>query len=573
VNPPIPARAQLPHDDGVDGDAAKQLAEGQRALAEGDWAAARVHFEQATPGGSAAEALDGLAQTMFMQGDYTGAIDHGEKAFAAYRSRADDARAQVRAAMCARSVGYLYGVVHGNGAAAGGWMGRAVRLIEAAGDCAERARIELTRAVLTEDSVAREGHLSDAVEIAQRYGDTDIVFDAMSQRGLHLVAAGDVDAGMALLDEALAAIAAGEVRDLVSVGAMYCKMLHACELTFDVRRATDWLAIADRFVEQTNRIPISAICRTHYGGVLTAAGRWTDAERELLTSLELYDRSYRALRTAALVRLADLRVRQGRLAEAAQLLIGSEHDRYAVRPHIELHLARGEVELAAARAERFLREHGESELTAPVLHLLVRAYLARDDHDAAATTATRLRELAAARQSRLLTAIAEHTAGLVAATLKDPGATTQLENALAAFGRLELPLEEARARLDLATVLATQRPTLALAEARTALGCFQTLSATRDADAAMSLLRHLGVHGHSGSRGHRPRGDGRLTPREQEVLELLGHGLTNADIAARLYVSRRTIEHHVSNILAKLGLHTRAEATAYIARRPAHKEH
>jgi DNA-binding CsgD family transcriptional regulator len=345
-------------------------------------------------------------------------------------------------------------------------------------------------------------------------------------------------------------------------------MLHACELTSDVRRATDWLAMADRFVERTNRIPISAICRTHFGGVLTAAGRWTDAERELLTSLEQYDRSYRALRPAALVRLAGLRVRQGRLAEAAELLVGAEHDSYAVRPHIELHLARGEVELAAARAERFLRQHGESELTAPILLLLVRAHLARNDHDAAAATATQLQDLAAARQSRLLTALAEHTAGLVAAALQDPDANRHLENALAAFGRLELPLEEARARLDLAQVLATQRPTLALAEARAALGRFQALTATRDADAAMSLLRQLGVHGHSGPRGEGPRGDGRLTPREQEVLELLGHGLSNADIGARLFVSRRTVEHHVSNILAKLGLNTRAEATAYIARRP-----
>ena len=110
-------------------------------------------------------------------------------------------------------------------------------------------------------------------------------------------------------------------------------------------------------------------------------------------------------------------------------------------------------------------------------------------------------------------------------------------------------------------------PPLALAEARAALERFQALTAARDADAAMSLLRRLGVRGHSAPRGDGPRGDGRLTPREQEVLELLGHGLSNADIAARLYVSRRTVEHHVSNILAKLGLTTRAEATAHIARR------
>ena len=346
--------------------------------------------------------------------------------------------------------------MHGNGAAAGGWMARAVRLIEAVGDCAERARIELTRAVFAEDPVAREQHLATAVEIAQRCGANDIVLDAMSQRGLHLVAAGQVDAGMALLDEALAAVAAGEVRDVVSVGAMYCKMLHACELTCDVRRATDWLALADRFVQRTNRIPIGAICRTHYGGVLTAAGRWSEAERELRTALQLYDRSYRALRAAAVVRLAGLRVRQGRLAEAAELLVGAEHDSYAVRPQVELHLARGEAELAAARAERFLRERGESELTAPVLLLLVRAHLARADHDAAAGAAKQLHDLAAARPSGLLAGFAEHAAGLVAATAQDTRAARHLETALGVFGRRGLPLEEARARLDLAQVLATR---------------------------------------------------------------------------------------------------------------------
>ncbi|MHA6631750.1 LuxR C-terminal-related transcriptional regulator [Pseudonocardia sichuanensis] len=540
----------------MDEDAAELLAAGARALGEGDWAAARTCFERANRPGCAAEALDGIAQARFTQGDYAGAIETAERAFLAYRARGQD----VRAAMCARFVAYLYGVVHGNHAAAGGWMGRAVRLIAAAGDCVERARIELTLAVVTGDPAARERHLAAAVEIAQRHGDVDIVFDALSQRGLHLVAAGEVDAGMAMLDEALAAVAAGEVRDVVSVGAMYCKMLHACELTCDVRRAEDWLALADRFVRRTGRIPISAICRTHYGGVLTAAGRWADAEHELLTSLELYDRSYRALRTSAVVRLALLRVRQGRLAETAELLADAEHDGYAVRPQVELHLARGEGELAAARIGRFLREHGESELTAPVLLLLVHAHLGRGDPEAAAAAAGRLHDLAADRPAGLLAALAENAAGLVAA---DGDPIGHLERALAAFGRLGLPLEEARVRLVLAARLAAGQPALALAEARAALARFQSLDASRDADAATSLLRRLGVRGHSG-----PRGDGRLTAREQEVLELLGHGLSNGDIAARLFVSRRTVEHHVSNILAKLGLGTRAEAAAHVARRP-----
>jgi DNA-binding CsgD family transcriptional regulator len=529
------------------------VAAGNRALAEGDWAAARAHFEEAIDVGAAAEALHGLAQALFAQADYTGAIDCGEQAFAAFRAREQD----VPAAACARFVAYLYGAVYGNGAAMSGWLARAVRLIEPAGDCPERARIELTQAVITADPVARQRHLATAQEIAMRCGDTDLVLDAISQRGLDLVSEGDIGAGMALLDEALAAVAAGEVRDLISIGSMYCKMLHACELTSDIRRAEDWLTLADRFVERTNRIPISAICRTHYGGVLTAAGRWQDAERELATSIELYDRSFRALRGAALVRLADLRVRQGRLAEAAELLAGAEHDSYAIRPQVELHLARGEADLAVARIERFFRSNPAGEL-APMLLLLARAQLARGDHAAAETSAARLREMAANHPNPLTGALADHAEGLVLPAEK---ATAPLERALKAFGVLRLPLEEARARLDLAGLLAATQPAMALVEARAALQRFQALSATRYADAATSLLRRLGVRGHTG-----PRGDGTLTAREQEVLELLGEGLSNADIAARLFVSNRTVEHHVSNILAKLGTANRTEAAAYALR-------
>jgi DNA-binding NarL/FixJ family response regulator len=538
----------------VDTGLAELLRRGQRALADGDWPAARGCFEEATRLDQSGQALDGLAQALFSEGDYAGALDRTEQAFAAFRAHGDD----VRAAACARVVGYLYGVVYGNAAAMNGWIARAVRLTDEVGDCPERARIELTLAVIATDPAARERHLSAAVEIAQRHGDTDLLFDAMSQRGLLLVAGGDVDAGMALLDEALAAVAAGEVRDLVSVGAMYCKMLHACELTCDVRRAEEWLALADRFVARTNRIPISAICRTHYGGVLTAAGRWDDAERELTTSIDLYDRSYRALRAAAVVRLADLRARQGRLAEAAELLAGAEHDRYAIRPRVELHLACGEADLAVSRIERFLRTQPPTDLTAPILLLLVRAHLTRGATTAAATACAQLHDLACRHPNLLHGALSQHAHGLVAAAEHTPQAVPRLEAALTAYHTLGLPLEEARARLDLAAALALTEPAMAVVEARTALQRFQALAATRDADAATGLLRRLGVRGHTA-----PRGDGSLTAREQEVLKLLGQALSNADIAARLYISRRTAEHHVSNILAKLGLTSRAEATAF----------
>ncbi|MBI2911919.1 MAG: response regulator transcription factor [Chloroflexi bacterium] len=137
----------------------------------------------------------------------------------------------------------------------------------------------------------------------------------------------------------------------------------------------------------------------------------------------------------------------------------------------------------------------------------------------------------------------------------------RLEAALRLFLQVNMPLELAQTRLALAEALAGREPHLAAAEARAALAAFEGLGAPRDADAAGRLLRQLGAAGRAG-----PRRLGVLSRRQQEVLELLGLGFSNERIAARLYISRRTAEHHVAAILARLGLATRAEAAAYTIR-------
>jgi DNA-binding NarL/FixJ family response regulator len=106
-----------------------------------------------------------------------------------------------------------------------------------------------------------------------------------------------------------------------------------------------------------------------------------------------------------------------------------------------------------------------------------------------------------------------------------------------------------------------ERPEVAIAEAEAALEAFERLQAARDADAAASLVRSLGGTARTG-----PKGSETLTKREAQVLELLGHGFSNPEIADRLFISRKTVEHHVGNVLSKLRLRSRAEAAAYSAR-------
>jgi DNA-binding NarL/FixJ family response regulator len=129
--------------------------------------------------------------------------------------------------------------------------------------------------------------------------------------------------------------------------------------------------------------------------------------------------------------------------------------------------------------------------------------------------------------------------------------------ALAGFERAQMPVEVAHSRLELAHALITDRPEVGMSEARAALDAFERLQAARHADEAAAVLRSLGVRA-TATRSAVKGGAGQLTRREAEVLELIGHGLSNPEIADRLFISRKTVEHHVGNILAKLGLRTRA---------------
>jgi DNA-binding NarL/FixJ family response regulator len=538
--------------------ALESVQRGHDALGIGDWALARSLLEAAVEVDETPEALDGLGQVHYWQGDYPAAISHRERAYAGFRARGDDRSAAITACWLA----YLHGFVYGNFAASSGWVGRARSLIEGAGDCAERGWVAFMSALFADDLDETERRVAEAMRIAKRFGDTDLHFGALSAVGCCLVERGRVREGMARLDEAVAAATSGEVKDLSTVADIYCKMLFACEMALDVRRAEQWMAVAQAFVGRSNSLPVSGIyCRTYYCGVLTAAGRWAEAESELEASVRTYEPGYRGLRSGALVRLADLRVRQGRLEEATQLLAGHEQDPYAVRPIARLHLIRGDVELAAAVLRRRLALTGEGVVQAPLLTLLAEVEVAAGRLEEARAICARLDRIASESRASLARTLVQFAAGITCRAAGENDATGLLEAAIAGFAAAGLLHEEARARLELSRALAEANPKVAIAEARTALERFEQLSAARDADEAANFLRRLGA-----SARRWPKNLGALTKRETEVLTLLAEGLSNEQIAGRLFISPRTAEHHVSNILAKLGLTSRAEATAYAVR-------
>ena len=539
------------------------IEQGRAALRDGDAAAAQRAFELALAEDESGEALEGLGEALYLQCDYPAAAAHYERAYATFRRDRD----LVAAARAARVVAWITGNVLGDWAVRTGWLARARAILEEAGeDGPERGWVLMIRAFSEPDAQVRESLLREAIAIGRRFGAPDIEFMAVGYLGGVYLMVDRVEEGLALCDEAMAALLAGELTEFAAVDEIFCGLFWGCELVNDVPRADQWIRAATERMGRSN--VVAAFCRAHYGGILTAAGRWDQAEAELLEAARQFDRGRSPRRDAAIIRLADLRVRQARLEEAAALLEGLEHHPDAVRALAALRLATGEVALARDLLERATRapddevpEVGEFTMVGPLLALLVDVHLEEGNVVAAARVAGRLDRVAAAQRGPYLKAAAALAKGRVCVAGGEGDARACLHDALDGFARAQLPVELARTHLELARALAGRSPEAAIAEAKLALQDFERLEAARDADAAAALLRSLGAPVRTG-----PKGVGALTRREAEVLELIGAGLSNPEIGDRLFITRKTVEHHVGSVLSKLGLRNRAEAAAYATR-------
>ena len=534
---------------------------GDQALERGDWAAARASFRAVLDLGETAEALNGLGQALWWLGETHESVAYRERAYGEFRRRPDPVQATTIAlVLCVH-----YQANIGNPAASAGWLARATRLVEEfqLGDF--RGWLLLMEAAEAEDGSAGEKLAREAMAFATESGDLDLELCALAQIGSSLVKQGRVDEGLAFLDEAMAGSLGGEGGNFDTVVFTSCEMIGSCTHCADFERAVQWIRAADRFTERYGCSFLYVFCRTLYGSVLVATGDWAQAERELETALKESRGSQPALHSLSAATLAELRVMQGRIEEAERLVMGLEDQAAAAPAVASIHLGRGNPGLTATVVRRSLETVGANEIErALLLELLGEAEIAEGTPELAADRGRGLAVLGTALECRVIIGRGERLWGrALTANGNARAGRAHLEGALSEFVALGMPFESARTHLTLGDCLRLLDPEVAVAEARAALAIFEDLGARGQADAAAALLRELGIKAARSG----PKGLATLTNREQEVLALLGEGLSNPEIAERLYVSRKTVEHHVAAILSKLGARNRAEAAIKAVRR------
>ena len=545
---------------------------GDDALARGAWAEAREAFERALGDRELPEALEGLGNAAWWLDLSDLVFDSRERAYRLYLGRGDRAQA----ARVAVWLAWDYWAFRGESAVANGWLQRARRLLDGLPPCSERAWLEVREGSLClleeGDPVRALALAAEGIRIAREAGNIDLEMLGRAVQGLALVASGAVSEGMSNLDEVNAAVIAGELTDRVAIGLAGCYLIAACERVRDYDRAAQWCKRLKEFCAKWGLRPLFAVCRTQYASICLWRGSWLEAERELCAARDELAASRPAKTGDALVRLAELRRRQGRLAEAAALVDQVPPNGAGLLERAELAFDCGDYRAAAERAEQYLRHVPTSNRTdrASGLEILVRALTGLEDWEHAKSALAELSSIAALVATLPLRAAASFASGYVAmGEDKADAARKCFEDAVDLYLRSGAPFEVGRTRIELARALGkVGRIDAAVEEARRAKTLLSELKAELESARAQSVLDTLATLQGTDRAAMSPKNKtGELTRREIEVLRLVAEGLNNRTIAERLFVSDHTVHRHLTNILNKLDVSTRAAAVAQAARR------
>jgi DNA-binding CsgD family transcriptional regulator len=449
-------------------------------------------------------------------------------------------------------------LLRGDSGQSNGWLARAQRLVE--------GRDTVERGYLLVPLFERQFHrgqvdiaqatATSALQVGERFGDADLTACARHQLGRLLLAREQISPGLALLDDAMLAAARGELSPIMT-GLLYCSVISACTQVYALAHASEWTeALAQWCDEQPDMIAFTGACLVHRAEIMQLRGAWSHAMAEAERASERISR-FGGTRppTNALYCKAELHRLRGELAEAEAAYEHANRAGSEPQPGFALlRLDQGRVDAAAVAIRRVVGTTTDRLQRAGLLPAYVEIMLASGDIDEARHACDELMGLAATLDSELLDAVAAYAHGTVQLAQGDArSALNPLRRAFELWQRIDAPYEIARTRL-------------LMGQACRALGDEE--ASRLEFDEARSLFERLGaapqiarLDASAGCRAAEKRHP--LTDRELQVLRLVVAGNTNKSIAHELFLSERTIDRHVSNIYTKLGVSSRAAATAY----------
>lgn len=493
------------------------------------------------------EDLERLATSTYL----TGRDDE----FATVLERAHHAYLEAGEEVCAARCAFWSGLsllLRGEVGRATGWLARARRLVKGR-DCVEQGFLLLPVAesqLVEGETEGAYATASEAASVGERFGDDDLAACARHLQGRALIRQGEVQAGFALLDEAMVSVTADELSPIVA-GLIYCSVIETCRQACALDRAREWTsALADWCERQPGLIAFTATCLVHRAEVLRLSGAWPHALAEAKRACDT-DRPP----ATAFYEMGELHRLRGELEAAEEAYRSAARRGRDPQPGLALlRMAQGRSDTARAGIGRAVSTAADPLERARLLPASVEILLAADTTEQARSACRELEGIAERFDTDVLEAQAALARGSV--ELAEGDARSALGPARRAFEvwrRVDAPYETARARVLIGLACRAlgddEAADLELAEARAA---FERLEAAPDIARLDALATDAGPHpAHP------------LTPREIEVLELVAAGKTNRAIAAELSLSERTIDRHVSNILTKLDVPSRAAATAY----------
>jgi DNA-binding CsgD family transcriptional regulator len=464
-----------------------------------------------------------------------------------------------RAVRCAFHLWHA-SAVKGEFGRAGGWIARAWRLAETQPDCAELGYLlvpEAERQFGEGDFAGAFDTAGRAVEMGNLYGDRDLVTVAAHIQGRARIRQGRVREGLALLDEAMVGVTAGETSFGVTSW-IYCSVIDACHELHELRRAREWTLALNAWCDARPQYTgaFSGVCRIHRAELLQLGGAWADAVREARLACEQLTQGFaEAMAGPAFYQLGELHRLRGESASAEEAFRVASRYGWQTQPGLALlWLAQRKVDASVAAIRRALAETTDRLVRSRLLPAYVEIMLATGDVGAARQGARELAEIVEAYDTAALHARSAHARGAVHLADAGPEAALQaLRHAWRLWRDLDAPYEAARARVLVG--LACR----ALHDEGTAV---MELDAARQVFAQLGAVPDL-IHIDTLLPKRRGGGGAGLSPRETEVIRLVAAGKTNQAIATELFLSEKTVERHVSNILAKLGVGSRTAAAAY----------